>query len=561
MTESIPHTTTDTTTTAVAATEEPPAAMTVNGAEMPLADAAPHTTTLQWLRDRGVTGPKEGCAEGECGACAVMVARADGEGGTRWTSINSCLVPAAALAGQEIYTAEGLATTDTLHPVQEEMALRGGSQCGFCTPGFVCSMAAEYYRRDRAGCGCGAGSCGTAPTTSEIVSTARVVPSGNERPWSLTVDDEARRLESWLPARTAGEPEAQVEAATRYAAAPGHGPGIGPNGFDLHALSGNLCRCTGYRPIRDAAFALGEVEPADPLAQRRDRPTPAIQPVRLGTAESAFVRPASLDEALGLLAGTPQAVLLAGSTDWGVDVAIRHRRAPLTIAIDHLTELRRFENTGGHLEIGAGLTLSDVQRRLDGAVPLLDELFPLFASQLIRNAATLGGNLGTGSPIGDTAPALLALDAELILASPRGKRMVALADYFTGYRQSLRAPDEIILAVRIPTPVLPLGRFYKVAKRKFDDISSVAVAIAARVADGRIAEIRIGVGGAAATTIRARNTEAALLGHPWSAETFEAAAAVMEAEGTPMSDHRASARYRAATLAQSIRRFHEEAAS
>ncbi|MDN6202032.1 MAG: FAD binding domain-containing protein, partial [Micrococcaceae bacterium] len=195
------------------------------------------------------------------------------------------------------------------------------------------------------------------------------------------------------------------------------------------------------------------------------------------------------------------------------------------------------------------------------SVPLLAELFPLFASRLIRNAATIGGNLGTGSPIGDLAPALLALDADLVLSSPRGDRTVALAEYFTGYRQSVREADELIRAVRIPTPMAPVARFYKVAKRRFDDISSVAVAIAATVTDGSIEHIRIGVGGAAATPLRARDTEAALLGQPWTARTFEAAAEVMEAEGTPMSDHRASAAYRSATLAQSIRRFHEEVGS
>lgn len=551
MTGSMHPTTTDTATTAV----------TVNGNELSVADAAPHTTTLQWLRGSGITGPKEGCAEGECGACAVMVARPDGDGGTRWTSINSCLLPAAALAGQEVYTAEGLASSETLHPVQQEMAMRGGSQCGFCTPGFVCSMAAEYYRKDRTGCAGGAPGCGTAPTTSDIVSTARAVPSGNELPWSLVVDDDARRLDPWLPARTAGEQPAHTEPATRYAAEPGHEPETGPNGFDLHALSGNLCRCTGYRPIRDAAFALGEVDRQDPLAQRRDRPAPTSSPLRLGSPGSAFVRPADLGEALALLAETPDAVLLAGSTDWGVELTIKHRRAPLTIAIDQLGEMRRFSRTADHIEIGAGLTLSEVERLLDGSVPLLAQLFPLFASQLIRNAATIGGNLGTGSPIGDLAPALLALDAEVVLASPRGERTIALAEYFTGYRQSVRTADEIILAVRVPTPLLPLGRFYKVAKRRFDDISSVAVAIAASVADGVIADIRIGVGGAAATTLRARDTEAALLGRPWTAETFDAAADIMQAEGTPMSDHRASALYRSATLAQSIRRFHEEVAS
>ncbi|WP_417221356.1 xanthine dehydrogenase small subunit [Arthrobacter sp.] len=551
MTGSTQETTTEAATTAV----------TVNGSPVSIEHVAAHTTTLQWLRGNGITGPKEGCAEGECGACAVMVARPDDDGGTRWTSINSCLVPAAALAGQEIYTAEGLATDETLHPVQQEMAVRGGSQCGFCTPGFISSMAAEYYRKDRAGCGCGTGGCGSAPATSAIASSAHAEPTGNQLPWTFSVPDDAQRQDPWLPPRTTGEERARTEPVTRYTSEPEHEPEVGPNGFDLHALSGNLCRCTGYRPIRDAAYALGEVDPQDPIAQRRDRPAPVSCPQRLGNPGSAFVRPADLAEALELLAGTPDAVVLAGSTDWGVELTIKHHRAPLTIAIDQLPELRRFATTADHVEIGAGLTLSDVERRLDGSIPLLAEVFPQFASRLIRNAATIGGNLGTGSPIGDMAPALMALDAELVLGSARGERVVALADYFTGYRQSLRTADEIILAVRIPTPVLPLGRFYKVAKRRFDDISSVAVAIAARATDGKVDAIRIGVGGAAATTLRARDTEAALLGKPWTAETFHAAAEVMQAEGTPMSDHRASARYRSATLAQSIRRFHEEVAS
>ncbi|MGP5609159.1 xanthine dehydrogenase small subunit [Arthrobacter rhombi] len=536
-------------------------AVTVNDHEMSVADVAPHTTTLQWLRGSGITGPKEGCAEGECGACAVMVSRPDGDGGTRWTSINSCLVPAAALAGQEIYTAEGLASSEALHPVQQEMAVRGGSQCGYCTPGFVSSMAAEYYREDRTGCACGPAGCGSAPSTSDIVSAAQPAPTGNELPWPMVAHDEARPLKSWLPPRTGGAAEARTEPATRYEATPAHEPDVGANGFDLHSLSGNLCRCTGYRPIRDAAFALGAVDPDDPIARRREQAAPTSQPLRLESDGGTFVRPVDLAEALELLATTQDAVLLAGSTDWGVELTIKHRRAPLTIAIDQLSEMRRFHVAEDHIEIGAALTLSDVERLLGGSVPLLGELFPLFASRLIRNAATIGGNLGTGSPIGDLAPALLALDADLILSSPRGDRTVALAEYFTGYRQSVREADELIRAVRIPTPVAPLGRFYKVAKRKFDDISSVAVAIAATVTDGMIEQIRIGVGGAAATPLRARDTEAALLGQPWTAPTFEAAAAVMEAEGTPMSDHRASAAYRSATLAQSIRRFSEEVGS
>ncbi len=536
-------------------------AVTVNGNEMSVAGVAPYTTTLQWLRGSGVTGPKEGCAEGECGACAVMVSRPDGDGGTRWTSVNSCLVPAAMLAGQEIYTAEGLATDEGLHPVQEEMALRGGSQCGYCTPGFISSMAAEYYREDRADCACESGGCGSASTTSDIVSTARALPTGNKLPWPLVVGDNAQARDLQLPPRRGQDADAGIVPVTRYEATPPHEAEVGPNGFDLHALSGNLCRCTGYRPIRDAAFALGKVDPSDPIARRRDQPAPASQPLRIESAGSAFVRPANLSEALELLVGTPEAVLVAGSTDWGVELTIKHRRASLTIAIDQLSELRQFHVADDHIEIGAALTLSEVARLLDGSVPLLDQVFPRFASQLIRNAATIGGNLGTGSPIGDMAPALLALDADLVLSSPRGDRTVALADYFTGYRQSVRAADELIRAVHIPTPLAPLSRFYKVAKRKFDDISSVAIAISATATDGTVEQIRVGVGGAAAMTLRARGTEAALTGKPWTAESFAAAAEVLMTEVTPMTDHRASAEYRSATLAQSIRRFQAEVSS
>ncbi len=535
----------------------------VNGRDLSLEGAAAHTTTLQWLRRHGITGPKEGCAEGECGACSVMISRPDGEGGTRWTAVNSCLIPIAALAGQEIYTAEGLASEETLHPVQQEMALRGGSQCGYCTPGFITSMAAEYYREDRTPCGQGGegGGCCSAPTTSDIVSDARVASSGNELPWSIVMDEESRPLENWLPPRTEDRTEAVVEPVTRYE--PGRDAeheGLGPNGFDLHALSGNLCRCTGYRPIRDAAFALGEVPAGDPLGERRSRPAPVSAPMRIDAAAGSFVRPADLAETLELLAAEPEAVLLAGSTDWGVELTIKHRRAPLTIAIDQLPELHEFTVADNHVQIGAAVTLSDVERRLAGSIPLLAQVFPLFASRLIRNAATIGGNLGTGSPIGDMAPALLALDADLVLTSGRGDRSVPLSEYFTGYRQSVRAADEIIRAVRIPTPVAPLSRFYKVAKRKFDDISSVAVAIAAAVSGGTVTHIRIGVGGAAATPLRAETAEAALAGRPFTAESFAEAAEIMLTVGTPMSDHRASAAYRSATLAQSIRRFHAEVA-
>lgn len=492
------------------------ATMTVNGRELDASEAGAHTTALNFLRASGLTSVKEGCAEGECGACAVVISRPDGNGGTRWTAVNSCLLPAAALADQEVLTAEGLAQGEELHPVQYEMAVRGGSQCGYCTPGFIASMAAEYYRPERATCAdiCGSKLCGGSPDQ-------------NAGPAA--------------PAACTGNPE------------------LGANGFDLHSLSGNLCRCTGYRPIRDAAYAL-PAEPAedDVLAQRRSRPAPVSRPLALSHPEGDFVRPANLAEALEHLAAEPGAVLLAGGTDWGVDVAVRFRRAPLTIAIDQLPELKTFTRTPGSIEIGAGLTLTEVGRHLNGEVPVIADLLPLFASTLIRNAATFGGNLGTGSPIGDGAPVFLALDASLVLASPRGEREVALSEYFTGYRQSVRAADELIKSIKIPTPLAPRARFYKIAKRRFDDISSVAVAIAAHIEGGTMNQVRIGVGGMAATPIRALSTELALEGRPFTQETFEHAAAIMAGEGTPIGDHRASSRYRAQTAAQSVLRFFAE---
>ncbi|MDX6761690.1 MULTISPECIES: xanthine dehydrogenase small subunit [Streptomyces] len=471
------------------------ARITVNGKEARISPAAPHTTVLEFLRERGLTGTKEGCAEGECGACSVLVARPGVDRPTDWVAVNACLVPVAALDGQEVVTSEGLATAGesgtpaVLHPVQEEMAVRGGSQCGYCTPGFVCSMASEYYRPDR---------CAHA---------GPVDGTGSEH---------------------------------------------GPNGFDLHALSGNLCRCTGYRPIRDAAFAVGMPTEDDPLAQRRDQSPPEPAATAYTQDDSTFLRPATLADAVRLLRERPDAVVVAGSTDWGVEVNIRSRRANCVVAVDRLPELRTLHVGADHIEIGGAQTLTEIERRLDGAVPLLAQLFPQFASRLIRNSATLGGNLGTGSPIGDSPPVLLALEASLVLADADGEREVPLCDYFTGYRQSVRRPGELIRAVRVPLPLSPVTAFHKIAKRRFDDISSVAVAFALDIEDGTVRKARIGLGGVAATPIRALAAEAALEGEPWTQRTVEAAAGVLRAEGTPMDDHRASAGYRSAMLGQSL---------
>ncbi len=473
-------------------------AVTVNGRVVPLDGVPLHTTTLDWLRGRGLTGSKEGCAEGECGACSVLVARPGTRSATEWTALNACLVPVAALDGQEIVTAEGLGTSRDLHPVQREMAVRGGSQCGYCTPGFVCSMAAEYYRPDR---------CGDSP--------------------AHYAEDGSAHL-------------------------------YGPNGFDLHALSGNLCRCTGYRPIRDAAFALAQPPADDPLAARRDQPPPEAPATRLSVDGASFVRPVDLAEAISLLDEHPGALLVAGSTDWGVDVNLRGARAALVVAVDRVPEMRQVTVGSDGIEIGAALSLTEVETRLEGRVPLLSQLFPQFASRLIRNGATIGGNLGTGSPIGDTPPALLALDATVVLASTAGEREVPLADYFTGYRRSIRRTGELIRAVRIPLPLARIASFHKIAKRRFDDISSVAVGFALDVDDGVVTRARIGLGGVAATPIRARATEEALTGAPWTAETARRAAEVLSTEGTPLDDHRASAAYRSAMLGQAVLKLYAQ---
>lgn len=491
-------------------------AVTVNGEQRPLAGTPAHATALDWLRDNGLSGSKEGCAEGECGACAMLLATPTPDGGTAWTPVNACLVPVYALDGQEVVTAEGLGSPDDLHPVQAKLAEAGGSQCGYCTPGFACSMAGEYYRADR------------------------------------------------TPAAAEGADDASC---------PVHDAEHGPNGFDLHALSGNLCRCTGYRPIRDAAYALGSPEAGDPLQQRLAQPAPRPVATDAEVDGARFVRPATLADALRILHDEKDALLVAGSTDWGVEVNIRGRRAPLVVAIEQLPELRTLtiedgiaSGAEGFVEIGAALPLSEVEKRLDGRIPLLAQLFPQFASRLIRNRGTFGGNLGTGSPIGDTPPALLALRASVVLASLSEDasgvvlRQVDLAEYFTGYRQTVKRPDELIKAVRIPLPLATTTAFHKIAKRRFDDISSVAVAFALDIDGGVVTGATIGLGGVAATPLRARATEDALIGKPWNIATVKAAAEILRSEGTPMSDHRASSEYRSLMLNTALLKLYSQTA-
>jgi len=430
------------------------------------------TTLLDFLRLRGLTGAKEGCAEGECGACAVVMVRPRVDAGAQasaYLPLNSCLLFLPMAAGQEIYTVEALAEGGPLHPVQQAMVDFGGSQCGYCTPGFVMSMFAEQYRPGR------------------------------------------------------------------------QGP------CDIHALTGNLCRCTGYRPIRDAALSLGPA-PADKFRAKLDAAAPEVGPVDY----DGFSRPKTLAECLALLAEHPEARLIAGGTDLVVESNLRLRRFPHLIGVEGLDELRQLRDSEKELEIGAALTLSEIDARADSLPPVWHEWLALFASPLIRNRATLGGNIATASPIGDGPPLLLALDAHVRIAGPQGLRTLPLHEFFLDYRKTALAPSELLVSIILPKPFPAFARFYKAAKRRMDDISTVAACFAIDLdAAGRVRRARLAYGGVAAVPLRATEAEDALLGAPWNSAAVERAQKILARTLHPIGDHRGSAAYRLA-LAQSL---------
>lgn len=456
----------------------------LNGKAVRIEDVDPHRSLLQWLRDSGRTGSKEGCAEGECGACAVARIGRDAEGRARFEAFNSCLVPLGAVDGQVLVSVEGIAGANgSLHPVQRALVEHGGSQCGYCTPGFVVSLFCEYYRKNR-------------------------------------------------------------------------------EHFDPESISGNLCRCTGYRPILDAGRSL-------PLPSQDDAHLSLLEGPALHSASSdsvssnrSFVRPATLSEALERLAERPEAVLLGGGTDLMVYANQRFERFPALIALDQLSELQRFSITPREIVLGAGLTLTLLEEHIEKgalALPLLEQLLPLFSSRLIRNRATLGGNLATASPIGDSLPALLALDAELTLASRAGERRLALSDFFLGYRKTALQAGELIVSIHLPRPLPGFQRFYKVSKRTLDDISTVAAAFALDLAsDGRIERLRVAYGGVAATAVRAGALERAAAGKSWDRTTLELLVPELEGLGSPLDDHRGSAAYRRALMSKLLEKFFAE---
>ncbi len=447
----------------------------LNGKRVRVWGNAPQTSLLDFVRANGLTGAKEGCAEGECGACAILLVSENANGRTLYRSVNSCLIPLPAIADREIYTVEALAESGQLASVQRAMVEHNGSQCGYCTPGFVVSMFAEQHRPD---------------------------PS--------------------LP--------------------------------DPHALGGNLCRCTGYRPIRDAMLAAGPV-PEGPLLARLSQPAPTAAPLDYRTSGGRFSRPRSLAECLQIADEEPTSRFVAGNTDLGVVTNLRGERFPHLISLENVPELLEFHDLPDLVEIGAGLTLTSIGElweRNGDVPPVFREWLPLFASLLIRNRATLGGNLATASPIGDAAPLLLALDAEVRIATLAGERIAPLSEFFTAYRKTILAPGEILRSIRIPKPI-PIGtRFYKAAKRSLDDISTVAACFSiSRNSEGRIAKARLAYGGVAAVPLRAIEAERQLEGTFGEPGDLTRAKDSLRHTIVPQGDHRGSAAYRLA-LTQSL---------
>jgi xanthine dehydrogenase small subunit len=447
----------------------------LNGTQVEVRGAAVQTTLLEYLRGRGLTGSKEGCAEGECGACTVVMVKEHGAR-SAYRAVNSCLLLLPSVAGQEIYTIEALASGGELHEAQRAMASAGGSQCGYCTPGFVMSLFAEQYRAGR----------------------------------------------------------------------------IGP--CDVHAMGGNLCRCTGYRPIRDAALSLGPA-PDDRFQHRLSQAAPAVASMSYAGPDGVFSQPGTLGECLSLLAehaGGQGARMVAGATDLAVESNLRGRKFPHLVSVEALQELRVFEDGAAAVEIGAGLTLEEIAARWNGAPEVFGEWLQLFASPLIRNRATLGGNLATASPIGDAAPLLLGLDAEVKIAGLSGMRILPLDAFFMGYRRTAMEAGEVLVSVRIPKP-LPLAiRFFKASKRRLDDISTVAACFALRLdRTGRVDAARIAYGGVAEVPRRVKQAEDELMGRTWNDAGLRRAQRAVERTLQPMSDHRGSAAYRLA-LAQSL---------
>lgn len=449
---------------------------------------APTRTILQHVReDLHCTGTKEGCTEGDCGACMVVIGSLE-DGQVSLKTVNSCIQFLPTLDGKALFTIEDLQQPDgKLHPVQQALVECHASQCGFCTPGFAMSLWDLYLKSQT--------------TTS-------------------------------LPSRK------EIDSA----------------------LSGNLCRCTGYRPIIQAARRMGQLPEVvfDQAALLK-----ALQDLQRSTMlvyqfdHQTFYAPRTLQQLLEVRAAHPQACLLSGSTDIGLWVTKQMRSLGDIIYLGQVEELKTIVESDGMIEIKAGVTLNDAYRALCRHYPdELTELWQRFASLPIRNVGTLGGSVANGSPIGDSAPWMMALGAQIVLRSTDGERVLPLEDFYLDYMKNALQPGELVAAVRLPLPQENVRfRTYKLAKRFDQDISAVCGAYAITLDGAIVRHARIAYGGMAATVRRAPKAEAALHGQVWNDATLEVAIALLAQDYAPLSDMRASSAYRMQIAQNLLRRF------
>ena len=459
-------------------------------------DAASTRSVLDWLReDAHCTGTKEGCNEGDCGACTVVIGELPGQAdpgltpvrGLALRSVNACIQFLPALHGKALFTVADLSQGEALHPVQQALVDCHGSQCGFGTPGFVMSM------------------------------------------WACQESHQAL----------------------------GHKPG---REALADALSGNLCRCTGYRPILDAAERMFEL-PAQPhdfapaiLALQRLADEPALDYV--DPAGGRFQAPRKLDLLAEALRAAPGARVLAGSTDVGLWITKQFRPLDNIVCLGDVAELKAIREHGGTLTIGAGASLQSAWQALSARHPELAEMGLRFAAPPVRHAGTLGGNVANGSPIGDSPPVLMALGARLRLRLGSRVREFPLEDFYLGYMKNALEPGEFIEAIIIPpVPVGQQLRAYKISKRFDCDISALATGFALELDGGCIIAARLAFGGMAATVKRAAQAEAALRGRPWDESALQDAQQALASDFAPLTDMRASAAYRAIVARNLLRRF------
>ena len=458
----------------------------VNGTPMQLKGSSPTQTLLSYLREHRLVGTKEGCGDGDCGACTVVMVGQGADGQPHYQAVNSCLLPIGSLAGREIYTVEGIGTRNggrSLHPVQQAMVELGGSQCGYCTPGFIMSLFAGYY-------------------------------------------------------------DGQLDDIT---------------------VEGNLCRCTGYLPIRRAAQRVALANhPPDSFSTHLQNTEVQLEPTAYTGHDQHFYRPTHLSEVLQLLQDYPDATMVAGSTDLGLEMSWHRQNYPVMISLEAVSELLTITQTDTQVVIGAAVPLSHIEDQLRGVFPSMDEMLHWFAARQVRNRATLGGNLGTASPIGDMPPVLLALDATVQVASATGERTIPLQDFFKGYRVTDLQAGEVIVSVTIPKAITTgavrrLSQSYKIGKRGTDDISIVAASYTVDLdSQNQVIHSRLAYGGVAATPMRAIAIEEWLIGKPWTHATALAAKDQLKTVFMPLSDLRGSADYRCRLVANLFEKFFVE---